>query len=41
MITAPACGIRGMTDATPRMSGSSANDRSQARKNSSRTSPNA
>ena len=41
MITAPACGMRGTRRFTPLMSGSSANDSSQARKNSSRMSKNA
>ena len=41
MMTAPAWSIFGISRATPLMSGSSANDRSQARKNRSRTSPNA
>ncbi len=40
MITAPACGTRGIF-ATRLISGSSANDSSHARKNSSRMSPNA
>ncbi len=41
MITAPACDSLGTTRVTKLISGSSANDSSHARKNSSRMSPNA